>query len=401
MEQQSQQANNIPRLRPDLQFNLVKDKGEKIYTLHDPYNDRYFQFKEYEYIISSLLDGVNTSKEIIPIFEKQFDAILPEETLQAFVVKLDAMGLLVGSAIPPKVDKYSGLLFKKFKLFNPDGIFDFLIKYVGFLFRPLSVKIFFVIILFAGYLLLKRWPEFFSYGMPSFGNSEWLGVFVGAMLIIAIISTHEFAHGLSLKYFGGKVPEIGFMFMIFLPACYCDVSDAWRLPKNKKLFVTFAGGFYEILVGSFAMIVWSFAEPHLWLSDLAYLIVMGSVFTIGFNFNPLIRLDGYYILSDFLEIPNLRTESVQYLGSIFSSKKNPLTARKYTLREKFIFFFYGILSTLFIVFMIGVIYSLLANWLIDNLRLTGVLISIFIFLFLLYVFFLKGIIVGALKRMKA
>lgn len=396
MDQQTQQTPKNPKFRPDLQFSLVKDSNEKVYTLYDPYNDRYFQFKEYEYAISSLLDGVNTGKEISEKFEQQFDAVLPLETLQAFVMKLHSMGLLVGAPIPPKVDKYSGILFKKFKLFNPDPIFDKLIKYVGFLFTPLAVKIFAVIILFAGYLLLKRWSEFFSYGMPSFGHSDWTGVAVGAVLIIIIISTHEFAHGLSLKYFGGKVPEIGFMFLILLPACYCDVTDAWKLTKNKKLFVTFAGGFYEVLVGAIAMIIWSYAEPHLWLSDIAYLVVMGSVFTIGFNFNPLIRLDGYYILSDFLEIPNLRSESVQYLMTMFASKKSGAQRRKYTLREKIIFVLYGILSTLFIVFMVAVIYSLLANWLIDTLRLSGVLVSIFILMFLLYMI-LKGIIKGALK----
>lgn len=399
MDQKPQQSATNPKFRPDLQFTLVKDSNEKVYTLFDPYNDRYFQFKEHEYVISNLLDGVNTGKDVSAKFEQQFDAILPLETLQSFVMKLHSMGLLVGAPIPPKVDKYSGLLFKKFKLLNPDKLFDFLIQYVSFLFNPKAVKFFIVIILFAGYLLLKRWPEFSSYGMPTIGNSEWISLVTGITIIILIISTHEFAHGLSLKYFGGKIPEIGFMFMIFLPACYCDVTDAWKLSKNKKLFVTFAGGFYEILVGSIAMIVWYYSEPHLWLSDLAYLVVIGSVFTIGFNFNPLIRLDGYYILSDFLEIPNLRTESVQYLMSIFATKKKGVDYRKYTLREKIIFILYGILSTLFIVFMIAVIYSLLANWLIDTLRLSGVLVSIFILLFALYTI-LKGTIKAAFKGKK-
>ena len=399
MDQKPQQSATNPKFRPDLQFTLVKDSNEKVYTLFDPYNDRYFQFKEHEYVISNLLDGVNTGKDVSAKFEQQFDAILPLETLQSFVMKLHTMGLLVGAPIPPKVDKYSGILFKKFKLINPDKLFDFLIQYVSFLFNPKAVKFFIVIILFAGYLLLKRWTEFSSYGMPTIGNSEWIGLVTGITIIILIISTHEFAHGLSLKYFGGKIPEIGFMFMIFLPACYCDVTDAWKLSKNKKLFVTFAGGFYEVLVGSIAMIVWYYSEPHLWLSDLAYLVVIGSVFTIGFNFNPLIRLDGYYILSDFLEIPNLRSESVQYLMSIFATKKKGVHYRKYTLREKIIFILYGILSTLFIVFMIAVIYSLLANWLIDTLRLTGVLVSIFILLFALYTI-LKGTIKGALKGNK-
>src|SRR3989339_1625849 len=165
MDQKPQQSATNPKFRPDLQFTLVKDSNEKVYTLFDPYNDRYFQFKEHEYVISNLLDGVNTGKDVSAKFEQQFDAILPLETLQSFVMKLHTMGLLVGAPIPPKVDKYSGILFKKFKLINPDKLFDFLIQYVSFLFNPKAVKFFIVIILFAGYLLLKRWTEFSSYGM--------------------------------------------------------------------------------------------------------------------------------------------------------------------------------------------------------------------------------------------
>lgn len=380
-----------PRLRPELEFSLVKDKGDKkVYTLYDPYNDRYFQFKEYEYAISILLDGNNSAANVCQKFEEQFDAVLAPETLEMFVKQLFSMGLIEGAPIPPKQDKYSGMLFRKFKLFNPDKLFDEWIKYVGFLFSPAFVKLFWVIIIIAGYILLKRLNEVAVYGMPSFGQEAWVGIAISILIIILIISTHEFAHGLSLKYYGGKVPEIGFMFLIFLPAVYCDVSDAWRLGRKKKLFVTFAGGFYEIVVGAFAVIIWNFAEPHLWLADLAYLVMIGSIFTIGFNFNPLIRLDGYYMLSDALEMPNLRSESVEYLMRMFMFDKSKAPSRDYTLKEKIVFPLYGVLSTLFIMFMIFGIFSLLTGWLSNTFRLNGIIISICLVLYICFSL-LKGI----------
>jgi putative peptide zinc metalloprotease protein len=391
MQQPRQLTDNKLLLRQDLQITLVKDGAEKIYTVVDPTNDRYFQFKEYEYIISQLFDGNRTGPEIIQYFEEHHDAVLPAETLETFARKLFSMGLIEGAPIPPKKDKYSGLLFKKFKLINPDPLFNKIIPYVGFLFHPISIKIFAVIILIAGYLLVKRWDEVAIYGMPHMGSSGWMSGLIVALIIVLIISSHEFAHGLSLKYYGGKVPEMGFMLLLFLPAFYCDVSDAWKLPKKRKLFVTFAGGYYEILVGAVGVIVWTFAEPHLWLANLAYLIMISSIFTLGFNFNPLIRLDGYYLLSDFLEMPNLRSESVEYVMRLFKGKSDKLPPRKYTTREKIIYFLYGILSTLFIIFMLSLIFTLVAGWLVENLRLQGVLISIFILIFLLFSL-LKGII---------
>ena len=206
------------KLRDELTFSLVKEEPEKIYTLYDPYNDRYFQFKEYEYVIAGLMDGQTSSRVICQKFEEQFDAELPLETLEVFARKLFALGLIEGAPIPPKIDKYSGVLFKKFKLFNPDKLFDAIIDYVRFLFHPLTVKIFVVVLFIAGYLLLKRWNEVAAYGMPGTNAGDWSGLGLIVLIIIAIISTHEFAHGLSLKNYGGKVPEMGFMLMIFIPA---------------------------------------------------------------------------------------------------------------------------------------------------------------------------------------
>lgn len=382
------------KFRPELQFSLVKDAEEKVYTLYDPYNYRYFQFKEYEYGISQLLDGVNSAEDVCAKFDEQFDAILPKETLELFIRKLYDLGLIEGAPVPPKKDQYSGWLFKKFKLFNPDKLFNFLIDYVRVLFSPLAVKVFIVVLIIAGYVLLKRWNELNTYGIPGTSPDQWFGYIVIGIIVILIVSTHEFAHGLSLKYFGGRVPEIGFMLLLFMPAFYCDVSDAWRFPKKQRLFVTFAGGFYEVVLGAFALIVWSFAEPHLWLADIAYLIIVSSIFTIGINFNPLIRLDGYYLLSDFLEMPNLRSESVGYIVSSVAKMFVKLPEKRHSTKEKIVFICYGVLSTIFIIFMIYILYSLLAGWLIDNLRLTGVIISIVILISFLFSY-MKGIIKGA------
>ena len=400
MEQKENKTPNIPKLREDLEFILVKDSEEKVYTVFDPFNNRYFQFKEYEYVISQLLNGKNMPEEVCRLFEEEFDAILPRETLEVFVSKLGDLGLIEGVDIPDKVDKYKGALFHKFKLFNPDKLFDAIIPYIRPIFNPVAIYIFWGLIIFAGYLLLKHWEEFSNYGMPHFGYAEWFSYVLSAIIIIAIISTHEFAHGLSLKNYGGKVPEIGFMLMIFMPAFYCDVSDAWKLPKKQKIFVTFAGGFYEIVVGAIAVIIWCIAEPHLWLADIAYLVMVGSVFTIGFNFNPLIPLDGYYLLSDFLEMPNLRTESIQFIMRSTLGRKVAGAQKKYSTKEKLIFTFFGIGSMLFMLFMLGLIYTLVAGWLADTMQLTGILIAIGILIFFLYII-LKGIIKAVLQVQKA
>lgn len=379
----------IITFRKELTFSEVKP-GE--YTLYDPANTRYFQFKEYEYAICSLLDGTNTVEDVLSKFEEQFDAVLPLDTLKAFIQKMFNLGLIEGAAVPAKAKQKFNPLFMKYKIFNPDKLFDVLINYVGFLFKPKNVWIFVGVCLLAAFMALIRWNELSNYGMPQFGHGQWIGYTVFGIAVLSIISIHEFAHGLSLKYYGGKVPEIGFMLRLFIPAFYCDVTDAWRLSKNKKLFVTFAGGFSQVVIGSIAVIIWFFAEPHLWLSDLAYLVIFGSFFTMWINLNPLIKLDGYYMLSDFLEMPNMKNESTKVLVVSIAKFFGIQRKLKYNMKEKVILFIYAILSNLFILFMLGMIFSMAANFLIDTFKLIGIITSLVVF-----ALFMKNFIVGQVK----
>ena len=118
---------------------------------------------------------------------------------------------------------------------------------------------------------------------------------------------HEFGHGLSCKTFGGEVHEMGVLLLCFSPCLYCNVSDAWTLPsKWHRIIISFAGIYVELMIAAAATFVWwnspsaTFAQ-HLCLS----LMVVCSVSTVVFNGNPLMRYDGYYVLADWLEIPNL------------------------------------------------------------------------------------------------
>jgi putative peptide zinc metalloprotease protein len=126
---------------------------------------------------------------------------------------------------------------------------------------------------------------------------------------------HEFGHGLSCKHFGGECHEMGVMFLVFTPCLYCNVSDSWMLPsKWQRAFIGAAGMYVELVIASIATYVWWFSEPGL-LNQLALsTMFVCSVSTVLFNANPLMRYDGYYILSDLTEIPNLRQKASTILS---------------------------------------------------------------------------------------
>ena len=120
----------------------------------------------------------------------------------------------------------------------------------------------------------------------------------------AIIVIHELGHGLTCKYFGGKVHEIGAMLFYFQLAFFCNVNDAWTFPERRaRLWVTAAGAWIQLVVASIAAMVWWAATPGSLLAYAAFAgVFTGGIATVLMNANPLIPLDGYYALSDYLEV---------------------------------------------------------------------------------------------------
>jgi len=135
---------------------------------------------------------------------------------------------------------------------------------------------------------------------------RWESLFVAWLALSVVTALHECAHGLTCKHHGGEVHEIGFLLLFLLPCFYCNVSDAWLFrEKSKRLWVTFAGGYFELLLWALAVFVWRVTLPGTFINYLAFVVLSLCGLQVLFNFNPLLKLDGYYLLSDWLEIPNL------------------------------------------------------------------------------------------------
>src|SRR5262249_55580960 len=131
------------------------------------------------------------------------------------------------------------------------------------------------------------------------------------LILLVVTALHESAHGLTCKHYGGEVHEIGFLLLFFMPCFYCNVSDAWLFKeKSKRLWVTFAGGYFELFVWALAVFVWRLTLPGSLPHYLAFIVVTACGIQTLFNFNPLLKLDGYYLLSDWLEAPNLQPRAL-------------------------------------------------------------------------------------------
>src|SRR6185503_10544121 len=161
--------------------------------------------------------------------------------------------------------------------------------------------------------LAVHWTDFSHGVLDRLLTPQNLGMM---WLLFPLIKTlHELGHATATKAFGREVHDLGVMLLVVTPVPYVDASAAWAFPgKWRRIAVGAAGMAVELVLASLALYVWLAVEPGLVRALAFHVIVIAGISTLVFNANPLLRYDGYYILADLLEIPNLRARANRYLG---------------------------------------------------------------------------------------
>lgn len=234
-------------------------------------------------------------------------------------------------------------------------------------------------------------------------RDHFLAIFFAAWLVGVF---HEFAHGMTCKAFGGRATEVGvLMVYYFLPALYCNVSGIHLIPKRRqRLWVIAAGVYWQFLVGAFSLLAWFSLAPHTLPADVAFVFLLGSVLDVFFNANPLIKLDGYYFLSQLLRLPNLMDRSRAYwrgvLGRVLFGERHAGSAR-YDRPERAIYAVFGLLSFAYNISFASLIVFFVGGWLTDRFYLLGGLLGLLVALIFVrrpVGQFMKAFVVPALAR---
>ena len=323
------------QVRPDLAVVCQSFAGERSWVIKDPIGLRYFRFREHEYAIIDLLDGTRTPQEI----KAEFDAThtprrITLSQLNHFLFDLSRNGLLLVNAADQGgrlVERHLGaerkqlaesimnVLAIRLPGINPQGLLDRVYPWLRFIFAPwflflcaIYACLAIAIVIAQADVLYDKLPSYQAFVSPS--NLVWL--------VIALASTkviHEFGHALTCRHFGGECHELGVMFLVFTPCLYCNVTDSWMMPnKWHRVAVTAAGIVVELLLAATAAIIWSHARPGLLNSICLNVMIVCAVGTLFLNGNPLLRFDGYFILSDVLELPNLWQDAQAWMRGALS-----------------------------------------------------------------------------------
>jgi putative peptide zinc metalloprotease protein len=295
-------------------------------VLKDPLALRYFQLGEEEHFVWNLLTGRVTLAALCQAFTQRFaPRQLSLEEAQRFVGQLIQQGLVVGdvpgsaTATEKRRDtqqrlrrwsQCTNVLAIRFRGVDPDRWLSRLLPWCGGIFSPTAAVLGGLLILSALLLWLTHAAEF-AHRWPE-EVAQWTVTDLAslALVLAGVKVLHELGHGLACKRFGGEVHELGMMLLVFTPCLYCNVSDAWLLPSRwRRIVISAAGMWVEAVLASLAAWLWWLSEPG-WFHGLCLQVIfICGLSTLVFNLNPLLRYDGYFILSDLWDVPNLAQQA--------------------------------------------------------------------------------------------
>lgn len=314
----------LPALRSDLKITQVSFRRRPGWVVKDPVSLQYYRWGAREHRLAMLLDGKRNLPQIAEEMQRTFpDGKFDEDNLQSILRLFLVAGLLQTSAGTAqelhnnsrrskeerrRKTRWLSLAGKiisfKITLFDPDLLLLRMSRGLSFLWSRGALLVLLAMMAGSAWLLFsdagqltERMPDILS----------WENLLILWLTMIAVKVVHEFGHGLSCKHYGGEVHEMGAMFILFSPFLFCNASDSWTFrDKRHRLVVTFGGIYLELFLAGAAAALWVLTPPGLFNQICFNVMLVCSVMTIFFNANPLMKFDGYYALSDLIEIPNLK-----------------------------------------------------------------------------------------------
>ena len=338
-------------LRVSVEIRRQFFRGERWYVLHDPFANQFFRIRPAAYEFIARLGGNRSVQEA---WEQTMEAIPDEAPGQEEVIRLLAQ-LYHSNLLRSGVAGDTGKLFERYKkrrqkeiksklasvmflripLLDPDAFLRRTLLLARALISPLGACLWLLVV---GYGIKVAIDNFDGLAIQTDGVLAPSNIPLLYLAMVAIKALHEFGHAYACRRFGGEVHTMGVMLLIFTPVPYMDATASWNFRSRwKRILVAAAGMIVEIFVAAIAIVIWANTGGGV-VHSLAYNVVfIASVTTILFNANPLLRFDGYYILCDLLDMPNLHGRSaklarhwVERYAFGCRKSKSPTTSRRET-----------------------------------------------------------------------
>jgi multidrug resistance efflux pump len=319
----------------------VVEGGAFRYILKNPNSEEILEFGEEEHFLCQQFDGKTALSFIQTAFEQLFGVTLPLQQLEAFVRHLETLGLLVSETERSDVSWYPADQVKWRRLYDPDRLLNVLAAIFSWCFSPFFLVGSCLVLVLALGIAVKYASDFIYEMKMVWSRGLFLMVPVFGIFVINVLG--EIAKGVACKHYGGRVHQFGVSFLYkIIPRFYCDIGDTlWVKRKSDRMRILFTGIVCQLSLWGVSIIAWKNTTPWTEVHTFWLLLTLASFFYSLLNLIPLVQRDGYYLLSTWLEIPNLRNRAITLTRSWILGRPlpEPLTSREITG-----FRWYGVLA---------------------------------------------------------
>ena len=367
----------LPPLREDIELTRGMDHidGSASWIIHDPAGFRHFNIGWHEFEILSRWTGTS-SGQIVETVNRETTLTISKDDIDALEIFLKTNGLLRLSSTEilalREMGKQKGsgrmarflsseIVFKKLPLFRPQKFLEKLVPMTGFIFTRTFWLAQCLLLITSLYLVGRQWDAF-TQGVATMASLE--GAVSIAIAMIIAKTLHELAHGITTVRYGGLVPTMGVAFIVFWPLLYTETSAAWSInDRRKRIIISSAGIIAELILASIALALWPYISDGPLRDTLAFTATTLLILTIAFNANPLMKFDGYFILSELTRFDNLQPRALALLSSriktIMIGKSRPEPEPGLQSGRRRWLLTYGISSAVYRLFLFaGIAYAL-------------------------------------------
>jgi len=330
-------SQRAPCLPPDVVSKEHIEDGKPIVRVLVPSQEAMFRFPPQNWALAQLFDGVRSYEEIAELFSGQTGTLYSADEVREFASNLEAADfwyktpqekniLLMQKdaqkrrkALKANKSKYGDLAQITFPAVNPDKFLTWFHKYTYWVYTWWWTAITLGVFAVMTGITLTRWSEIGRDTLQFFNFSEksWADVGIFYLVAVGAMCWHEIGHGHACKHFGGRVPSMGFLLIYLTPGFYTDTTEGQVMAtRYQRLVIALAGAWAELYICAVATILWWVSPPETTLHSVAYMMMLiTGIASILINFNPLIKLDGYYMMSELLGLVDLKENSTLYVSS--------------------------------------------------------------------------------------
>ncbi len=373
----------LPRVNPEIIAREQLQEGRPVVLLLIPEVHTYYVFEPEHWTLLQLFDGERGYAEIADLYAAETGVAYTEDAIRDFVEQSRDALFWYRSAQERnaayweqqkqerrnrlKKAKHADLAEISFSAWDPDKFLTWLHDKLRWVFTPWFVGLNLALFAFMLYIFIENWGQI-SYDtiqLYNFSNKGFADILQIWVLFFAIGFIHETAHGITCKHTGAGAHRMGFLLIYLSPAFFCDTTETWVYGGKWQRIATCAAGIWvTLLLCSVASIVWWGTPPGTGAHDFAYLLMLTSgLLPVAINLNPLIKLDGYFILTEFLEIGDLKENSTAFVTAWV--KRNlfglPVEVPYVPFRRQLLYVPYTLLSSLYSYTLLFIVVSFAYN----------------------------------------